>query len=112
MALDVHVINDRRIALDDMMLTAYLRWGESVLENPPLRSGSTTTAHRWRWRGDVPPDDCIRVGTMQAVAPDEPGQLVLDLQLAPERDPEGIVASNRYTTHVRPAPRRNGQLPI
>jgi beta-mannosidase len=101
LSLDVHVINDRRIALDDMMLTAYLRWGESSLSNPPPRSGSTTTAHRWRWCGDVPPDDCIRIGTVQAVAPDGPGPLVLDLRLSPRSDPDNVVAANGYTADVR-----------
>jgi beta-mannosidase len=104
LAVDIHVINDRHIALDDMMLSAYLRWGESSLSNLPLQEDSTTTAHRWRWHGDVPPDDCIRIGTVQAVAPDQAGPLVLDVQLAPRRDPHGVVAANRYTTDVVPAP--------
>jgi hypothetical protein len=102
------VINDRRIALGDMMLTAYLRWGESTLSNPSPRSGSTTTAHQWRWRGDVPPDECIRIGTLQAVAPDAPGPMVLDLRLSPYDDPDELVAGNRYVTTVRPAGPRPG----
>jgi hypothetical protein len=95
------VINDRRIALDDMMLSAYLCWadpGASPVPAPP--SGSPTTNHRWRWRGDVPPDDCTRIGTVQAVAPGTPGPLVLDLRLAPAGDPRTVVAANRYTATV------------
>jgi beta-mannosidase len=103
LALDIHVINDRHIALDDMMVDAYLRWGDSARPSAPPPSGSTTTQHRWRWRGDVPPDDCSRIGTIQALAPPARGPLVLDLVLSPAGDPATVVAANRYTTTVGPA---------
>lgn len=100
-ALDIHVINDRRITLGDMIAVAYLRWEGSARPAPPSPSGSTTTSHRWRWRGDVPPDDCIRIGTLQAVAPDTPGPLVLDLRLSPAAEPATVVAGNTYRAQVQ-----------
>jgi beta-mannosidase len=111
LALDVHVINDRRIALDDMMLSAYLRWKESAAATPPPEKGSTTTSHRWRWRGDVPPDDCIRIGTVQAVAPDDPGPLIFDLRLSRASDPDTVVAANRYRSLVVPGGDPPGRRP-
>jgi beta-mannosidase len=71
LALDVHVVSDLRTAIDDARVTAVLSWpgGE----------------HTWRWRGQVGADECVRVGTIQAVAPDlgpdVTGVLALDLEL-------------------------------
>ena len=47
---------------------------------------------RWRWRGDVPPDDCVRVGIVRFVVPDAPGSIWLDLALVYGDE----AASNRY----------------
>jgi beta-mannosidase len=68
LALDVHAVSDLRHELDDVDAAATLRW-----------SGGE---HRWRWRGEVPPDACVRIGTIQLVVPDAPGELILDLELS------------------------------
>jgi len=81
-ALDIHAISDLHRPLDSVVCTATLRWP----------GGS----HRWQWRGDVPADDCVRIGTIQFVVPDTPGGLWLDLAL--EHGDE--VASNRYEAIV------------
>ena len=65
LALDVHVVSDVRRLLEDTVCTAKLSWP----------GGS----HAWRWGGDVPPDSCVRVGTIQFVVADTPGELWLDL---------------------------------
>jgi beta-mannosidase len=81
LALDVHVVSDLRRDVDAAELTATLSWPGGK--------------HTWRWRGDIDPDTCVRVGTIQAVAPDlgpdATGVLALDLQL---RLPGGEVVTN------------------
>ncbi len=81
-ALDVHAISDLHRPLEEVVCTTTLRWP----------GGS----HRWQWTGDVPADDCVRVGTIQFVVPDAPGGLWLDLAL--EHGDE--VATNRYEAIV------------
>jgi beta-mannosidase len=82
LALDVHVVSDIRRLLEGMTCTATLSWP----------GGS----HAWRWGGDVPPDACVRVGTIQFVVADAPGELWLDLVV--EHGDE--VASNRYVSTI------------
>ena len=53
LALDVHVVSDVRRLLEGTVCTAKLSWP----------GGS----HAWRWGGDIPPDSCVRVGTIQFV---------------------------------------------
>lgn len=79
-ALDVHVVSDLRRELAQADCTVSLRWPGGQ--------------HTWRWLGDVPGDSCVRVGTVQFVVPDAPGELWLDLTL----DHGDEVATNRYTT--------------
>jgi beta-mannosidase len=83
-ALDVHVVSDLRTPIEGARATARLVWpgGE----------------HRWDWEGDIPPDSCVRVGTIQAIAPDRPGPVALELAL----DGADLKATNRYDTHVLP----------
>ena len=82
LALDIHVVSDERVRLPDARVEAALRWS----------SGS----HTWKWQGDVAADECTYVGTLQAVVPDEPGELSLDLVLvAGDR-----AATNRYTSTI------------
>ncbi len=81
-ALDVHAISDRHRSLDDVVCTATLRWPGGI--------------HRWQWSGNVPPDDCVRIGTIQFLVPDAPGGLWLDLAL--EHGDE--IATNRYEAIV------------
>jgi beta-mannosidase len=71
LALDVHVVSDLRIPVDGARVTARLSWPGG--------------GHVWRWTGDIEPDTCVRVGTIQALVPDPgpvaTGVLALDLEL-------------------------------
>jgi hypothetical protein len=63
--------------------------------------------HQWAWTGDVPADACVRVGTIQAVAPDQPGELRLDLELVHAE----AKAANTYRSVIerrRPPPGPSG----
>ncbi|MEQ1872617.1 MAG: hypothetical protein ABL953_02730 [Ilumatobacteraceae bacterium] len=81
-ALDVHVISDLRIPLDDVLCTGKLRWPGG--------------GHEWQWSGSVPPDSCVRVGTVQFVVPSVPGALWFDLTL----EHADAAATNRYASTV------------
>ena len=82
LALDVHVVSDVRDALDGVTVEATLSW--------------PADSYTWRWQGDVPPDDCVRVGTVQAVVPKALGPLTLDLTLTHPR----AAATNRYVARI------------
>ncbi len=81
-ALDVHVVSDLRSPIPGAEVTATLAWpgGEQV----------------WRWAGDIPADSCERVGTVQAVAPDAPGELTLTIELSAGE----MTAINRYVSRI------------
>jgi beta-mannosidase len=79
LALDVHVVSDRRVPLAGARVAATLSWPGG--------------AHRWCWGGDIEADACVRVATIQAIAPRAAGLLALDLALAL---PGGEVVTNRY----------------
>ena len=64
LALDVHVVSDRRIDLSGRV-DARLDWAGG--------------AHEWSFEGDVPTDSCVRVGTIQFEVPDARGELTLSL---------------------------------
>ncbi len=83
LALDVHVVNDLRKPVRGQV-RAQLQW--------------TGGAHEWRWEGEVPEDDCVRVGTVQAVVPDAPGPFTLTLALIGEAP-----VANRYDALIRAA---------
>ncbi|MGE3620543.1 MAG: hypothetical protein AB7L84_08775 [Acidimicrobiia bacterium] len=86
LALDVHVVSDLRTVVEDVEVTARASWDGG--------------AHAWRWRGDVPADACVRVATLQLVAPDVEGPLHLDLTCAYD----GVeVAGGDETSVVREA---------
>jgi beta-mannosidase len=92
-ALDVHVVSDLRTPLTGAVVRAALTW-----------SGGE---HQWAWTGDVPADACVRVGTIQAVAPDQPGELRLDLELVHAE----AKAANTYRSVIerrRPPPGPSG----
>jgi len=81
LALDVHVVSDRREPLVGCIVTARLAW--------------TGGAHEWRFGGDIDADACVRVGTLQAIVPPADGPLTLELVL------DGPVhATNAYETTV------------
>ena len=82
LALDVHVVSDLRTALDGCEVSATVRWSGGDRE--------------WRFGGDVPADDCVRVGTLAFAIPDAVGELVVELELraGPTR------SFNRYATSI------------
>lgn len=80
-AVPVHVVSDLRVPIEGARVQA--------------RVG----AHRQEWEGDIPADDCVLVGTVDTVAPDGPGRLVLELDL----EGPGIKAANRYESVLRQA---------
>ncbi|MEY2569449.1 MAG: beta-mannosidase [Actinomycetota bacterium] len=82
LALDVHVVSDLRASITSATVTARLGW----------RDGE----HRWSWEGDVPADGCVRIGTVQALAPAAAGQLTLDLELSAD----GVKAANSYVSSI------------
>lgn len=83
LALDVHVVSDLRQPLEGALCTATLTW--------------PTGRHDWAWRGDIPADECVRVGTIQFIVPETSGVLRLDLTL---EFGDGA-ASNRYESYIR-----------
>ena len=82
MALDVHVVSDRREPIEGGEVRAELRWdgGEQ----------------RWRFGGDIDADTVQRVGTLAIEVPDAPGPLHLTLKLtAPD-----VEATNTYEARI------------
>jgi beta-mannosidase len=68
LSLNVHVVNDLRVALEDGFVDAQLSWpgGE----------------RSWRFAGAVPADSCVRVGRVDAVLDGvAPGEVRLDISL-------------------------------
>jgi beta-mannosidase len=82
LGLDVHVVSDLHQPLGPAQVTARLAWA----------SGQ----HRWRWRGEVPADTCVRTGMVSFVVPDAPGPLTLDLELVAGE----VAATNRYVSTI------------
>ncbi|MDZ7674294.1 MAG: hypothetical protein U5K30_04405 [Acidimicrobiales bacterium] len=88
LALDVHVVSDRRIDLSGRV-DATLSWGSGPSarddSGPPARDDSGPPArdgdgeHTWSFEGDVPADSCVRVGTVQFEVPEATGPLTLAL---------------------------------
>ncbi len=85
LALDVHVVSDRREPVERAKVAARLTWpgGE----------------HMWRWTGDVPADACARVGTLQFVVPDAEGTLSLALVL---HEPPATIVRNGDESPITP----------
>jgi beta-mannosidase len=77
---DVHVVSDLRRPLRAARVVADLN-GE-----------------RFGWEGDLPPDSCVRVGTVLATLPMSPG--TVDLALSLTADDGSVTARNSYTTEV------------
>jgi len=80
LALDIHVVNDLRKPVRGQV-RAQLQW--------------TGGAQQWRWEGEVAEDDCVRVGTVQAVVPDAKGPLTLSLAMVGE-----VAVANRYDSMI------------
>jgi len=92
-SLDLHVVNDTHIAHGDMVMQVHLFSGQTDGEpHDPARAWKT-----WSWHGDIAPDSCSRIGTLELVVPDLPGPLALGLEL---RGTGSLTASNRYESVV------------
>jgi beta-mannosidase len=85
-ALDVHVVSDLRVPVEGAVVRAVLGWGSG--------SASGSGSEEWTWSGDIGPDACARVSTMQFVVPEGATGLSLDLSLSAAA--AGIAATNRY----------------
>ena len=85
-AVDVHVVNDLRTAVDDARVSAHLRWSNGE--------------HEWKFSGTADADSVSRIAVLQFVVPDAPGELWLDLAL----ESDDIAATNRYQTTIRQRP--------
>jgi hypothetical protein len=53
-------------------------------------------SHSWAWGGDVAADGCQRIGTVQAVAPDAPGPLTLELAF----ESSDVKVTNSYVSEI------------
>lgn len=53
----------------------------------------------WSWQGDIPADECVRVGTVSLEVPDTTGDLVLDVELR-GHGPADPTYHARYGTRV------------
>lgn len=82
--LDVHVVSDLREPLDDLAVTAELKWpgGE----------------HTWAWKGVVGADAVARIGSINWIVPEQQGPV--DLLVALHHGNEQI-AHNRYRGDIR-----------
>ncbi len=81
--LDVHIVSDARISYSDMVVHIDLSWKGEV-------------GRSWSWEGDIPADECVRVGHLKIEVPDTTDDLVIDVELAGE----GPGYSVQYGTHV------------
>ncbi len=82
LAVDVHVVSDRRDAIDGARVAAELSWPGG--------------GHTWHFEGDIAADACVRVGMVRAVVADTEGPLLLELRL----EGPGLRTTNRYASVV------------
>ena len=82
LALDVHVVSDRRVDLAGQV-DVTLSWDGG--------------GHRWTFAGEVPADACVRIGTIQFEVPDVSGELELHLSGTVGDDD----VENRYRSAIR-----------
>ncbi|MCU0268449.1 MAG: hypothetical protein MUF83_07355 [Acidimicrobiales bacterium] len=66
LALDVHVVNDRREPVEGLTARAELRFASGP---GAARRGLPPDGDTWTWSGSVPADAVVRVGTLQFVVP-------------------------------------------
>ncbi len=84
--LEVHAISDVRQALMEARVTAVVIGPDTRLE--------------WSWEGDVPGDECTRIGSIQFVVPPSTSNadtVVIDLTL----ECGDVAATNRYESLLR-----------
>ena len=85
--LDVHVVNDLRSALVDATVAITCTW----------RGGR----QQWAFRGDVDADSVARVGRIELVVPDEPGDLLLGIALTGrDGDDHEVTATRRAGARI------------
>jgi beta-mannosidase len=77
--LEVHVVNDRRHALPDLLVDARATW--TLGAAPGGHPGPAATVDHQRWEGDVDADVVARVGTIRLRVPPDAVTLALDLEL-------------------------------
>ncbi len=65
--LDVHAVSDLRHAVEPAVVDVVARWAGGE--------------RRWRFGGDIPADDCVKVGTLDFEVPETLGALTFDLSL-------------------------------
>jgi beta-mannosidase len=80
--LDIHVVSDLRTTVENAVVTATMDGPEGP--------------RRWSWTGDVPPDSCVKIGSLHTTAPGAPGPFTLELHLRGD----GAQADNRYETAI------------
>mgnify|MGYP001826471917 FL=1 len=86
MLLDVHVVNDLRETVDGAVVDVTASW-----------SGGS---RRWRFGGEVGPDECARVGTVTLEIPQTLGALNVDLILTAGE----LIQTNHYRTVITVPP--------
>ena len=87
--LEVHVVNDLRVALADATVAVTCSW----------RGGR----RQWRFRGDVDADSCVLVGRLELTVPDAPGDLLLGLALTGrDADDREVTATRRAGARITP----------
>ncbi|MBA3287001.1 MAG: hypothetical protein H0U21_03105 [Acidimicrobiia bacterium] len=79
--LDVHVVNDLRVAIEAATVSVTCTW----------RAGR----RQWAFRGDVDADACQLVGTLRIEVPDEAGDLLLGIALRGRDDDGNQVSATR-----------------
>jgi beta-mannosidase len=84
--LDVHVVNDLRHEITGAVVDVTASW-----------SGGS---RRWRFGGDVAPDECVRVGAVSMPVPDTLGALTIDIVLTAD----DLIQTNRYSTAITHIP--------
>jgi beta-mannosidase len=82
LSLDVHAVNDLRADIDPAVVDVVASWAGGE--------------RRWRFGGDVPADECVKVGTISLSIPETLGALTIELTLTAGE----IKARNRYSTAV------------
>jgi beta-mannosidase len=87
--LEVHVVNDLRVAVADATVAVTCSW----------RGGR----RQWRFRGDVDADSCVLVGRLELTVPDSPGDLLLGLALTGrDADDREVTATRRAGARITP----------
>lgn len=86
LSLDVHAVSDLRHTIDGAVVDVTASW-----------SGGS---RRWRFGGDVDPDECVRVGTITMDVPDALGALNIDVILTAG----DMILTNHYSTAITHLP--------